>query len=559
MKNAKKWLAIASALCMVVPSMTAFAGALPNETTSTGKGAIEYDPKEVPKYFHVVLPTIGNNTYDFVLDPMKVLAEYDKGEYSGANADDVNAFFKSTTMGKTLKATTAGETLHAYEYVELDSTTNPTLTAALAEFVSGGAIQASNSEFYVWTPDTSDAGKPDGTWVKLDATNVLQYCTALDAANNEVATGIDHLALNQDCKKDGEAIFDGKLYALQPSATPLVDGTYDVTDYVTLNTDGITIAGVASTGAGFCVKDSSGTTKIDSTNLGRVEVVKEVVKNTNTSDKFVIVNKSSAATGVKAEVTVQNPEGLEFLAAAPTGTDLGVNVFMQIENASGAQNATPTVGTAAVVAEQSDGSVKGTVTVNLAGADDLADYIAYQGPVIPETGGHEIMRYNNPNMIYEMAALNLKVETNDVAAMTGTDQETAEAAWGEYVKGLKEGTYTKPSVDVVYTLINDVNAPAYTAITGNYGNDGSIWFALNPTTGGLEDHSKLTAASVKQTDGSFTPVSSADLAKIEFDATLKWAKVTWANLVAIGHPSSEGTVVMRFTYDGTDYEVTVTP
>ena len=196
----------------------------------------------------------------------------------------------------------------------------------------------------------------------------------------------------------------------------------------------------------------------------------------------------------------------------------------------------------------------------MTGADNLNDYIAYQGPIINATGGHDILRYNNPNMVYQMAELNLKVQTNDVHGMTGTDQETAEAAWGEYVKGLKDGTYTKPQVEVVYTLTNAVNAPTYTAITGSYGNDGSIWFERVAGQGGFTDHSKLTAASVKQTNGTYTDVSASDLAKIVFPASpAGWATVSWANLTAMGQSGTESTVVLRITYDGQNYEVTVTP
>lgn len=292
-----------------------------------------------------------------------------------------------------------------------------------------------------------------------------------------------------------------------------------------------------------------------------MELVEAVVKNTNTSDKFVIVNKSSAATDVKAEVTVVNPEGLEFLAAAPTATNLGANVFMQIENGKGTKGSI-TPGTPEVVSKKTDGSVTGTVTVSLAGADNINDYLSYQGaPVAELGGGHEILRYNKPTMNYQIAELNLKVVTNDVAGISSADdKKTAEAAWGAYVKGLKDGTYTKPDVDVVYTLSNAVNAPTYTAITGSYGTDGSIWFERSAGQGGFTDHSKLTAASVKQTDGSYRDVSTADLAKIEFPSSAAgWANVTWDNLKAIGQPPLESTVVLRLTYDGGHYEVTVTP
>ena len=50
MKNGKRWLALTAALCMAMPSTTAFA----TGADVTGEGNIEYDPRLVAPYYHVV-------------------------------------------------------------------------------------------------------------------------------------------------------------------------------------------------------------------------------------------------------------------------------------------------------------------------------------------------------------------------------------------------------------------------------------------------------------------------------------------------------------------------
>lgn len=553
MKNGKRWLALTAALCMAMPSTTAFA----TGADVTGEGNIEYDPKIVAPYYHVVLPTITDETYNFILDPFKELPKYDSVTYQA----NKTAYFTQTAP-ETLKnpeSTTTDGKLYVAKYTEVATAGVP--AALKAEFVdaSGAIVKANTKNYFVWVPDEDNM--PEGKYVELTAANVLDYCTAKDANSDvipkpdtgTITSGIDTLGFNAKYNS-GDFVFDNKLYELgyeelgTGASTP-----YTIDEFVDVDSSG-TVSIPATGKKTLYTANTAGTTytPVDATNVANyVEVVDAVLTKTDVSDTFKIVNKSSADTTVTATVTVENAGSLEFLTATPATGSADASVWLQI---TGSYGTTPTAVTESVELDTTNNVIEGEVSFDLAGLSDVTKYNTYMGDEIEATGGHEYVRYNMPSMSYESAELKLSIEANGDAA--------SDAAWAAYVEELKDayvpgangqpGTTQKTKINVVYTLENDA---AEVAVGDSMWNGTTLWFAINETgDGGFADHDLLTSVSVKKAStGNYTTFTdAADLAKVTFAAN-GWAGITWANLESLGQES--GSVELKLTYDGVVYVV----
>lgn len=554
MKNGKRWLALTAALCMAMPSTTAFA----TGADVTGEGNIEYDPKIVAPYYHVVLPTITDETYNFILDPFKELPKYDSVTYQA----NKTAYFTQTAP-ETLKnpeSTTTDGKLYVAKYTEVATAGVP--AALKAEFVdaSGAIVKANTKNYFVWVPDEDNM--PEGKYVELTAANVLDYCTAKDANSDvipkpdtgTITSGIDMLEFNAKYNS-GDFVFDNKLYELgyeelgTGASTP-----YTIDEFVDVDSSG-TVSIPATGKKTLYTADAAGNTytPVDATNVANyVEVVDAVLTKTDVSDTFKIVNKSSADTTVTATVTVENAGSLEFLTAAPATGSADASVWLQITGSYG--TTTPTAVTESVELDTTNNVIEGEVSFDLAGLSDVTKYNTYMGDEIEATGGHEYVRYNMPSMSYESAELKLSIEANGDAA--------SDAAWAAYVEELKDayvpgangqpGTTQKTKINVVYTLENDA---AEVAVGDSMWNGTTLWFAINETgDGGFADHDLLTSVSVKKAStGNYTTFTdAADLAKVTFAAN-GWAGITWADLESLGQES--GSVELKLTYDGVVYVV----
>lgn len=567
MKNAKRWLAIASALCMTVPSMTAFAA---DEASATGSGSVEYDPKVVAPYYHVVLPTITDSTYDFILDPFKELPKYDNVTYPTASAK--TAYFtqvKPETLKNPESTNTDGK-LYVAKY-------NPVSTgvpAALkAEFVdtNGGIAKKGDKGYFVWVPDEDNM--PEGKYVELTAANVLDYCTAKDNNGDVIAkpstgtitSGIDSLQFNAKYNS-GDFVFDNVLYELGYDELGLAGTsteTYSIDEFVNVDTAGtVTIPATGKKTLYVKAAAAATYTAVDSSNVAQyIEVVDAVMTKTDASDSVKIVNKSSADTTVTATVTVENAGSLEFLNAAPAAGDATASVYLIIE---GKHGMTPAAITPEPVdLDTTNNVIIGEVSFDLVGLDDVTKYNTYQGDEIEATGGHEYVRYNMPSMTYDTAELNLKINANGDAA--------SDDAWAAYVEELKDayvpgtggqpGTAQKTKINVVYTLTNDVNKPtrvnAHDVQWDRTMNPIVMWFTATSTTG-FTDSSKLSKISVKKNDGSgdYTiTTAAADLAKVTFAAN-GYAGITWDDLTnTFGLDGNASSAEIIFEYDGVEYVI----
>lgn len=587
MKNGKRWLALTAALCMAMPSMTAFA-APGDPGESVGTGNVEYDPKVVAPYYNVVLPTINDGTYDFVMDPYQELPKYDSETYNTPKT----VYFSQTTpaqLQNAEKSLATGATSDKELYVlKYDNTTTngtdasgspdaanlTTIAGKLkTEFVTSGGINTSKttSNLYVWVPDTSATVAPEGKFVMLTKDNVLDYCTAFDSNNKAIAkpstgtisSGIDSLKFNVKYNS-GDFVFDNVLY--EAGYVDLATTTYDISEYVSVNSSTGAISFDATKKTLYVTKDN-GTSydAVTSADFGTyVELVEATTTKTNVSDVVKIVNKSSADTTVTATVTVENAGSLKFVEAANlAGADANVNMQV-LEKHGNASTTTPKD----VKLNTTNNKIEAVVSFDLAGKSDVADYNTYQGDIIDATGGHEYVRYNKPTMAYDTAEFSIQADT---APGTATNKD----AWAAYVEELKDayvpgtggqpGTPQRTKIEVVYTLQNDVNddlnGPSEINVgTFNWagtGADLTLWFAINATgNGGFTDSAKLTSISVKKGDGTYyTSTSAADLAKVTFVSGGNadgWAGIKWTDLASFGITSFDE---MKLTYDGQIYVV----
>lgn len=570
MKNAKKWLALVSAVCMAVPSMTAFATGATGDS-ATGTGSVEYDSKKVTPYYDVILSTITDDTYDFILDPFEELANYDTTTYPTSKT----AYFTKTTTAQTLVNTDDTNTdgkVYAETQTEVGSA--DVNDALKAKFVDGSgkiAEDATKPTYYVWVPDAGN--KPQGRYEQLTATNVLNYCTAKASGGTVIdkeadgtlpATAVvDALELNA-AQIYGDYVFTGKLYELSKVAlgTDPLD-VYDVKDYVDINST--TKAVTLKTGVDLYSADKATSTVFskltDATNL---KVVDAVTSQTDESDSFKVINKSSADTKVTATVEVKNAHGLTFFDGTPTTADdlAKAGVVLTIEGdydqkkADGTKDsAKGTVTGGKIVADANDATViKGSVIVNLPGLDNVGDYNTYLGPEDPATGGHEYLRYTHPKMEYYEADLNLKIAANGDA--------TSKDSWETYVKALKDAyesnnqTAQQTEIEVVYKLENVVGAPEEVEVSTSWAtNNSGLWFQLD---GNVIDKSKITAVQVKKADGTYVAASTT-LVTLDNEGGVggrgDYANVTWTGLNDAGADTDN--VEFKITYNNKIYVVTV--
>lgn len=566
MRNQKKWIAVLTVACMMVPSATVFATGstptYPGDTTVGGDGVVEYDPEKIDEFIDIVLPATSPNAYDFTLDPADLLSDY-SDDYDGNSS----VYFKSQSAAATLEYT--GSTTDSNDsnnksklYIKKPKAATDQSTTELAKVVTLNAAKDGvdvTAGYYVWVPDTDNA--PLGKFEPLTAANVAQYIdyelvtTVGSEAVNVAGFQRSNVNTAADPAQDVEGVFDGVIYK---DAFEELTAPYTATDYVTLNAAGDAVDAFKTTNQLYITSDSSNLqdaakfTALADAQKGDVKYTAATTGYAGTSDVATIVNKSSNDTTVKVTATLTQVGALimtddDTFGAGGADEDETASLYLAVKKGTGS-SATES----AIVSDGATTPVyKTEVTCDLAGAKNLTDYIVYQSGIDSNTGGHNYVRYTKENITYGEESFSLVAKANTNIG--------AQDAWKTYSKGLT-GAASRPKISVVYHVEKKTTAPTYTAITGSYGRDGSIWFELVAGNGGFTDHSKLTAASVKQTDGSYVDVATSDLAKIEFPASpAGWATVTWANLVSIGQEGTNGTVVIRFTYDNAAYEVTVTP
>ncbi len=426
----KKVLAIFTAAALVITPMTAFAADGDKEQTATGQGTVENDNSAAPSYDKVVLPTVDDSTFNFTLDPDKLLHEYDPDKYTDANA---TLLFQSVSTPATIEIREGDKKAYKKTYTEETNTDGLKNKVTYAS----GAYAVGSSDFYIWTPDTTTGNEGMGKYTLVDASNLETYFEVTKNDSNAVT------AVDFKNPKLAASACDGKLYKLGYEALGAASAAVEATDYVTADTDGtvtaITDLYVSADGTAYTALAASDSSKYEYT-------AAEVTYNANT-DSVKIVNKSTKAMDVKAVITVKNATGLSFSTTndfSGTGDDEKL-VYLAVTDGT-----TPAV----VATVNKDGNA--TITGEYALAAPSATALKYQtSDVDPLTGSHVYKQYMPQNLSYN--SVELKV--------TGAANAGASDAWNEYADTLRD--YVKPdgsdvanvrpTLEVVFTIAEHVD------------------------------------------------------------------------------------------------------
>lgn len=120
----KKILATALCVSMVMSSTAVFAADTTTSTgtgNSTGAGKVEgVLDKEV---YSVTLPTVGANTYDFILDPQDLISQTSNAAYAGATFSGTTGMYFQTSTS-TYSEKSAAQTVVNKSAVDIDLTMN---------------------------------------------------------------------------------------------------------------------------------------------------------------------------------------------------------------------------------------------------------------------------------------------------------------------------------------------------------------------------------------------------------------------------------------------------
>ncbi len=475
---------------------------------SSSDGAVENMGEQGVSFDSIQLPAIADGTYDFTLDPEKLLKTYGGAAYAAA---DSTFIFTATDAVATLtyeKGTAPNVTDEKVYYQTKAAATNLTGLEGALEVVdskvTGFKTAATNKEFYVYIPDRSSEqtieqarGKYELIVPAGDNANLEKYFTVTYPSDTTVT-----LTFKGDKELDLESavpnVCNGKLYT--NSWTQL---TEDFDKYVTIAADGtVTI----NEGVTLSAMKSDGTTPLD-IDASKIIYKEATTKKASTSEKVKIVNKSSKDKTVKVKVNVTNGDGLEFADDATKAAALDktkASVFLRISNGTAAndvyvkKNTVDDVNTySAVAAFDVDGvdtTVAGTVETYMAGVDE-------------KTGGHIFNAYLNPvaDTAYSNVEFTLQGGAVDVAGIADADEKkAAQGVWNAYAESLRSAsTVIKPGVTVVYDIKDKVDkvTGTETALTGevSFNDDGTAWFDLGT---GVKPEEATDVQLVATTDGS---------------------------------------------------------
>ncbi len=456
MNKMKRLSALVCAGALVMSTVPAYAA-----VTSNGNGAVENLGEQGVSFDSIVLPTMPDGTYDFTLDPQKLLQQYGGAAY--ASGDTVIFNNQKDAAKLELAATVTDSATDKKIYYETKVKESDTTNLKAAITADGAdSISAVTAGFFVWTPDTSSAEKiaqGAGKWVELTKDNIKTYVDITISEPTPGTFAVGTVTMHSQGGTQDDAC-DGQVY--KNGWADL--GTNDVNDYVTVGTDGaITI----KEGVKLAYKQTAGTAvELDATKLTYTAATRQ---NTNTSDKAKIVNKSSSDKVVKVKVSVTNGDGLEFTNGTTLDTSKA-SLYLAI-----------TDGTTSTYVEKKENAdtkaVSYTAVASFAVAKPTTTAVTYMAGVDDKTGGHIYNSYLAADMTYNSQEFYLEGVANSDAA--GKD------AWDAYAQSLRTATTTvKPGITVVYDIYDDVTKLTITdelKASVSWANDGWAWFDLGAT------------------------------------------------------------------------------
>lgn len=543
----KKVLALSCAATMVFSS-TAFAdGTVSQEISGGGSSVVENDNSTAPRIDKLVLPTMGDNTYDFTIDPDELLAKYDPVGYASGQSVYFNATMTPATLGFALSADTSTYGLYVQKKVVDTGLTKlsaalvagPTTKVALLD----GTADTILANYFVWVPDTDNEG--NGKFIPLTSDNVekvldITYSGSVGAEEFASATlnvsGKDNLA--------GDFIWDGKVYTvgyenIEPQAA--------VEYYQPAVADPSTPEGVkAGLFVGTIAKVSTGDySDIAPATLGSatktLKYTEPVMQQTGITDKATIVNKSTFDIGVIAEVTVNDATGLTFLASDTIASeDATASVYMALTDGTND----------AVVA---NGKATAYYVVKGTGDDALTYQVQATTGTEAGTGSHLYKQYLTATQTYDDVEFQIEAKANT--------NGVAKEAWETYVETLTkaEGAQTKPSIDVVFKFVEIEDAEATSVVddkgTEATGDDETTYFATftgkDASVFAISAASE-SAATTKLTTGGWATYEAGEKAPSIANTTVTYSKSAGAVVdvdLGVGNLKATGVASAKFGLD----------
>ncbi len=471
MVKMKKIIALSCVATMLFSS-TALAAGVDDTVEGGGNSVVENDNSTAPHIDRLVLPTVGENTYDFTIDPEGLLANFDPITY----ATGQSVYFDATKTAATLDfedaAAATGYGLYVQKKVEDTGLTKLTaeLTAATATItgITDGTHDSVLGKFFVWVPDTDNEG--EGKYVPLSGGNVEKVLKFTDDGGGNFASAALNIEAGSQSNLAGDFIWDGTVYTIGYES---ISKEKAAVEYYQPAVD----ATPASVKAGLFVADTSnidGTAAQAALGTGGQNLVytAAVMQQTGTTDAATIVNKSTFDIGVIAEVTVTNGTGLTFLNSSTiAGDDATASIYMAL-----------TDGTNEAAVDNTTG--KATAYYVVKGTGDTAHTYQIEATTGTETGtgSHVYKQYLTSTQTYSDVNFQITAKANT--------NEGAMDAWENYVETLTatEDAQTKPSIGVVFKFVEiddaavaetEGDTPTYTAAFT--GVDSSV-FTVTPAT-----------------------------------------------------------------------------
>lgn len=458
MNKMKRLSALVCAGALVMSTVPAYAA-----MTSNGNGGVENLGEQGISFDKIVLPTMTEGSYDFILDPQGLLNEYGGSAYG---ADKTAYFYGQRTAAK-LELVATG-TL----YCEKEAADTGALAGAIktgTTLDADGKVATFPTGYFVWVPDETKIAEGDGKYLALDKDNVEKYLKFTPNATTN--TAVDAVAMVGGGEADN--VCDGKVYSMSKvDVTTVTD--FNIADYVVIE-DG-ELKSLKTDGKKL-YKGAAGATEI--TDVADLKYTDATFSYDDSSSEAKIINKSSSAKKVSVKVSVTNGSGLEFSNSSTFTDTTKAGVYFAITGSDGAGTAV----TKAVEKKTVDGVdtyvAKADFTVAAPTIDNTTTK-TYMNGDDDKTNGHKYATYLLPGIEASYKSATFKL----TAAANGDD--AGKAAWDAYAQSLRtSSTNMRPGVTVVYDIQDDVVKLTTTdtvSSTISWPADGWAWFDLGETT-----------------------------------------------------------------------------
>lgn len=430
----KKLMAVLTAGVMLLMPITANATTFTGGTATggtgdvPGEGTLEFDNSVPPSYCNIVLPTMNVKTYEFTMDPQKILSNYD-GDFSGEHS----LYFLAESEPIAVSAKSG--TLNTLEYQPANITD---FIGSIALSSNGTATIPTADDYYLWVPQAESTREyvGAGEFRQVTTTNLAQYFAA---PKNTTALAFKDPA--------GVSVTDKKVYTAV--YTPITTGFGDYISVAESMGPNNTI-----TVSDLYVMSNSIATEINNKTLAlaNLNITSPISAFMGDSDWAKIENKATTNTLVTVKGYLSNIADLKLSADPTFATTNSTNMLYlnltgtltETSQGSSLQNSNNTSMVFAI-GNTATGVASSTIAFNLEGAS-MSQTIHYIGldSDTHDKGGRNFYQYEAPEIVYDTAAFQLAGLTN-----YGPNGEV-KPLW---LKFLNNGQ-GMPEIKVVYTIEN---------------------------------------------------------------------------------------------------------